>query len=495
VVINQDQDTLAIMLGNGDGTFAAPVIHNLPPGVPMQVAVADFNNDGNADVAIITGSVNGFTSQVIVLLGNGNGNFASPISTFSGVNGLTIKAADVNGDGKQDVLIGGNGSAAVLYGKGDGTFQPPVLLTSGSYALVDVAAGDLNGDGRMDLVCAIFSPNAGIVVFLQNADGSFSAGQVLITQAATASAVATADFDGDGKLDIMLSASGAEILFLGNGDGTFQAPREILGGGYGSSIGRIAVADYNRDGLMDTAMNFYESTGWGLYVDASLFGYNFVLNNSSGGTTGVASGDFNGDGWPDLVTADSLGNRVTVFLNLVGVNLGPQQFVPMTPCRMFDSRPYGPMPSGEYGLEISPTGCGSDIPASASAYSFNVTVIPPGPLGFLTLYPLGGIETASNLNSLDGRTKAVAAIVPSGNMGWFGLYISDPTNLVIDVNGYFIPRTQSALAFYPVTPCRVFDTRNANGPLGGPYIRAEPSVIFPCSTATATYPATRKSTR
>ena len=104
VVINQDQDTFAIMLGNGDGTFAAPVIHNLPPGVPMQVAVADFNNDGNPDIAVITGSVNGFTSQVIILLGSSSGSFAPPISTTSGVSGLTIKTADVNGDGKRGVL-------------------------------------------------------------------------------------------------------------------------------------------------------------------------------------------------------------------------------------------------------------------------------------------------------------------------------------------------------------------------------------------------------
>jgi hypothetical protein len=309
VVVNQDQDTVAVMLGNGNGTFAAPVIYNLPPGVPMQVAVADFNNDGNLDIAVITGSVDGFTSEVIVLLGSGNGSFGTPISTVSGVSGLTIKAADVNGDGKQDVLIGGNGSAAILYGKGDGTFQAPVLLSSGSYSLVDVAAGDLNGDGRLDVVCAIANPNAGIAVFLQNPDGSFSPGQVLLTQYSAGSAVAVADFNQDGKLDVLLNAVPELQELPGNGDGTFStACLPVDGAG---STGPIAIADFNRDGLMDFAAANYD-TQYGLDVlmgapaAGGYFGANFVWSTTTSGTTGVAVGDFNGDGWPDVVTADSV---------------------------------------------------------------------------------------------------------------------------------------------------------------------------------------------
>lgn len=488
VVINQDQDTFAIMLGNGDGTFAAPVIHNLPPGVPMQVAVADFNNDGNPDIAVITGSVNGFTSQVIILLGSSSGSFAPPISTTSGVSGLTIKTADVNGDGKQDVLIGGNGSAAVLYGKGNGTFQPPVLLSSGSYALVDVAAGDLNGDGRIDLVCAIAN-NAGIAVFLQNADGSFSAGQVLVTDSSNGAAVAVADFDQDGKLDALLSAWGEEIYLAGNGDGTFQGPFYVEGG---ANTGPIALADFNRDGLPDAALTYYSpEPTTGLFVNASLSfgGYNLVLSATTGGTTGLAVGDFNGDGWPDVVTADSAGNSVTLFLNLIGVNLGPQQFVAIPPCRLLDSRP-NPM-SGVSGITPLAGGCGSLIPPSASAYSLNITVIPVGPLGYLSLLPDGNpyVFSTSILNSPDSRTKANAAIVASGNMGRISLAVSDPTNVIIDINGYFIPASPSTLAFYPVTGCRVFDTRNPNGPLGGPYLQGGAERDFPVLASNCNIPS------
>lgn len=492
VVINQDQDTVAVLPGVGGGGFGTPVIHNLPPGVPMQVAVADFNNDGNLDIAVITGSVSGYTSDVIVLLGSGNGSFGSPISTVSGVSGLTIKVADINGDGKQDVLIGGDGSAAILYGKGDGTFQAPVLLSSGSYSLVDVAAGDFNGHGRLDVVCAISSPKAGIAVFLQNADGSFSPGQVLITQYPAGTAVAVADFNLDGKLDVMLSAVDEVQYLPGNGDGTFQQPVPICGG---CSTGPIALADFNRDGLMDMSLTNYTQSGLGVFMAGQsapgFFETNFVLATTAGGTTGLAVGDFNGDGWPDVVTADSIGNQVTVFLNLVGANIGPLQFVSVPPCRFFDSRP-NPLPGGiAFGFTVSELGsCGASVPPTAAAFSLNITAIPVGTLDYMQVFPPGGPGgTFSTLNSPDGRTKADAVIVASGNEGAFGIYDTDTTNVIVDLNGYFLPVTQSSLAFYPVTECRVFDTRNAQGPLGGPYLQGGVERDFPVLSSNCQIPS------
>ena len=490
VVINQDQDTVAILPGMGDGGFGTPVVHNLPAGVPLQVAVADFNNDGNPDIAIITGSVNGYTSEVIVLLGLGNGNFGPPIVTVSGVSGLTIKAADVNGDGKQDVVIGGNGSAAVLYGKGNGNFQAPVLLSSSSGPLVDVAVGDLSGDGRPDLVCAISYPNAGIAVFLQNADGSFSPGQVLTTQYPNGSAVAVADFAQNGKLGVVLSSYNEMQYFAGNGDGTFQQPTGICGG---CSTGPVVVADFNRDGLLDiTAADYNVQPTPGVFMAAQAgsggFGANFMLATTTGGTSGVAVGDFNGDGWPDVVTADSIGNKVTVFLNLIGANIGPLQFVAVSPCRLVDTRP-NPV-EGYSGLDLSGIGsCGANLPPTAAAYSLNITAIPVGPLGYLEIFPWAGTGYASTLNSPDGRIKADAVIVAAGTAGALGVYSTDPTNVVIDLNGYFLPVTQSTLAFYPVTECRVFDTRNPNGPLGGPYLAGGIERDFPVLAGNCNIPS------
>jgi hypothetical protein len=495
VVVNQDQDNVAVLLGNGDGTFAAPVTYSLPAGVPMQVAVADFNGDGNPDIAVITGQMNGFTSNVFVLLGNGTGNFSTAIITASGVNGLTIHAADINGDGKQDVVIGGNGSAALLYGKGDGTFQNPVLLSSSSGALVDAAVGDVNGDGRPDIVCAISNPTAGIAVFLQNSNGSFSPEPPLLASGNNGSGIALGDFNQDGKLDAILASNGfpfgAANVFLGNGDGTFQAGAPQLTGEHPQSV---ALSDFNRDGILDVVYSDDDEPQQlylGMFVSAGAgngtFDYNFESHPTTGGTRGVAVADFNGDGWPDIVTVDSLGNSVTVFLNLIGVNAGPQQFVPIAPCRVFDSRTgvgglLGLLNSYfVIGLGIAGNGsCGGTIPETAAAYSLNVTIIPSEPTSYVQIWPSGDpLTETSILNSPDGRTRANALVVAAGSEGRTDVWVHGSAYVVIDVNGYFIPASPSTLVFSPMSPCRVFDTRNANGPSGGPYLQGGVERDFP----------------
>jgi len=143
-------------------------------------------------------------------------------------------------------------------------------------------------------------------------------------------------------------------------------------------------------------------------------------------------------------------------------------FVPMPPCRVVDTRdntkPTGfgsPFISGGTSRSfVIPSGpCG--IPATAQAYSLNVTVVPHGELGYLTVWPTGqSLPLASTLNSLDGEVKANAAIVPAGSGGAISVYATNDTDLVLDINGYFVPNTVSnGLGFYPITPCRLVDTR------------------------------------
>jgi YVTN family beta-propeller protein len=159
------------------------------------------------------------------------------------------------------------------------------------------------------------------------------------------------------------------------------------------------------------------------------------------------------------------------------------QFIPVTPCRVVDTRwrngPLGgpSIPAGGFrSFSIPSSNCG--VPTTATAYSLNVTVVPHGILGVLTLWPTGEDRPGiSAMNSWDGRTKANAAIVPAGSSGAISVYASNTTDVVLDVNGYFVPTpAPSALAFYPLKPCRVADTRAATGPLGGPYLHgsAEP---------------------
>jgi hypothetical protein len=180
----------------------------------------------------------------------------------------------------------------------------------------------------------------------------------------------------------------------------------------------------------------------------------------------------------------------------VAVNTTPLEFVPITPCRLADTRntngAFGPLfgaPSlvGNSARTFVPSHGSCNIPSNAAAFSLNVTAVTHsdpsrghGYLGYLTIWPTGYPRSqVSTLNSWDGRTKANAAIVPAGGGGGVDVFVTDDADLVLDINGYFVPPSSKGLKFFPVKPCRVFDTRNATGPLGGPTIGAEESRDFP----------------
>ena len=173
------------------------------------------------------------------------------------------------------------------------------------------------------------------------------------------------------------------------------------------------------------------------------------------------------------------------------------RFVAVTPCRIADTR----NPAGPFGgpnlaaasprdFNIPASACG--IPANARAYSLNLTVVPPGPLGFLSVWPAGQAQpSVSTLNSSDGRIKANAAIVPAGTNGAITLFATDPTHVIVDINGYFVPAIgNSNLAFYPLTPCRIADTRGAAGTFGGPSLAGNQVRAFPLLSSACGIPAT-----
>jgi uncharacterized repeat protein (TIGR01451 family) len=160
-------------------------------------------------------------------------------------------------------------------------------------------------------------------------------------------------------------------------------------------------------------------------------------------------------------------------------------FYPSTPCRVADTRDAvgqfgGPTmyasQSRDFPIPLSPCG----IPATARAYSMNFTVVPGTSLGYLTTWATGGaVPEVSTLKSWTGKVLANAAVVPAGTNESVSVFVSDPTDVIMDVNGYFAaPGSEGALSFYPVTPCRVADTRTAEGPLGGPTMEAGSSRSF-----------------
>ncbi len=310
----QTDDSISILLGNGDGTFQAPsTITTAPPAnlYVTAIAVGDFNGDGNLDFAVLNQS----TNSVVVYLGNGNGTFQAPkTTTIANPPQLTgvLVVADFNKDGKADVAVlatapqSGTRSILVLIGKGDGTFQSPV-----TYAITPaptlLATGDVNGDKNIDLI------TDGVSVLLGKGDGTFQAAKnTPITNSspcgAGAGSLGIGDFTGSGVDSV---AVGEQIL-PSNSDGTFATPvcaRSL------SSAGYFAVGDFNNDGKADLAginqvsSTIFLSTGGGSVQQSQTF----PREGSSASPSQYVAADLNGDGNIDLV-APAAGNNVTVYL-------------------------------------------------------------------------------------------------------------------------------------------------------------------------------------
>ncbi len=188
---------------------------------------------------------------------------------------------------------------------------------------------------------------------------------------------------------------------------------------------------------------------------------------------------------------------VEVFGTLPAVSTGPYQFVPITPCRLVDTRNAtgifgGPSMAAISTRDFPIPSSGCSIPSTATAYAVNVTVVPKGLFGYLTIWPGSTRPLVSTLHSLDGRVKANAAIVPAGSNGGISVFVTDPTDLVIDINGYFTALATATLRFYPISPCRIIDTRFANDPLGGSSLMPGVSRTVPVLASSCGIPTSAK---
>ena len=187
-------------------------------------------------------------------------------------------------------------------------------------------------------------------------------------------------------------------------------------------------------------------------------------------------------------------NGVSTAVPLTNIAAPALTFVPITPCRVADTRG----PTSAFGAPaitgqstrnfiIPSSACG--VPANAQAYSLNVTVVPQGPLGYLTVWPAGQTQPlVSTLNS-DGRIKSNAAIVLAGAAGAISAFASNTTDLILDINGYFVAAPTAGLTFYPLGPCRIADTRVAANPLGGPFISGQTARAFPVLSSPCSVPS------
>jgi hypothetical protein len=303
-VASQGDTSIAIMLGNGDGTFKAPSY--VPIGINLlNVAVGDFNADGILDL-VATGQGN---ESVIVIPGNGDGTFNTNSQYGAPINGTVwgVAIGDFDGDGILDIAATDSASNTVkfLVGQGNGTFALSSYDVVVGASPDAIAVGDLNNDGILDLVVADYGDGTAIEL-LGNGDGTFSATTLPIGQ--YPEGVVIADFNGDGRPDIATANSkGAGLtVLLQQPNGSFAAQ-----GSYASFSGTSALVagDFNSDGILDLAMA------------SDTPGYIFVLLGDGKGnfqqpaislsmdahSSGLVAADFNGDGITDLASGTNSG--------------------------------------------------------------------------------------------------------------------------------------------------------------------------------------------
>ncbi len=391
-VANSGDNTVSVLLGNGSGGFTTASSSPFAVGLgPTSVAVADFNGDGVADLAV----ANQNSNNVTVLLGNGSGgSTAASGSPFAvGTQPVSVAVADFNGDGIADLAVAnwGSNNVTVLLGNGSGGFAAASGSPFAAGTLPpSVAVGDFNGDGIADLAVANSGDNT-VSVLLGNGDGTFTvaSGSPFAVGSGPVS-VAVADFSGDGIADLAVAnhLGGTVTVLLGNGSGGFTAASgsPFPAGGYPVSV---AVGDFNGDGKTDLAV-----------ANAGSNNVTVLLGNVSGGFTpasgspiavgsapgSVAVADFNGDGKTDLAVANGGSNNVTV---LLGADLATQLQI----TQQTSSGTVG-APIGNLVVQMEDA---NGNPLSGSTAAVTIASSPAGVGGTLTVNAVGGVATFNNL--------------------------------------------------------------------------------------------------
>ncbi|MBV8608925.1 MAG: VCBS repeat-containing protein, partial [Singulisphaera sp.] len=375
VTANEGSNDVTILLGNGDGTFQTP--RTFPAGVdPIAVTADDFNGDGRLDLAVADqGDPNtGQGRGVTILLGNGDGTFQAPVLYDAGITPTSIVAGDFEGaDHPLDLAVAGTGSNGVSYvsilqgdgfggfhlsqmfalgdavalpkslvagdfegadrpldlavansgsnnvtillGDGQGEFQvqSPIALGDSALSPISIVAGDFEGADRpLDLAVANSGSN-NISILLGDGQGGFQVQPpIQLGQGTKPTSLTAVNFEADGTLDDLAIADAGTnqvSLLKANGDGTFQ-PEPSIALGDGGAPSTILAGDFNRDGIPDLAISRQGPNENEVAVELNLGGYQFAdpgtIDLAAHNTPIVA--DFTGDGIPDVAIIDASGD-------------------------------------------------------------------------------------------------------------------------------------------------------------------------------------------
>ena len=403
IVADYGSPQVAVLMNNGNGTFATPVFYSVPT-PPDSIAVADLNGDGHPDIAAV-GPGGDFVS---VLTNAGDGTFGPAAVYAVGTGPEAVVAADVTGDGHPDLVTANQGSntVSVLANNGDGTFAAAADYPAGAGPDA-LAAADLNGDGLVDLVT--LTPDDNVVrVLLNQGGGTFPLVPASYAAATTGRAIAIADTNNDGRPDLIVAdLRSANVTVLPNqGQGLFDdGTTTVATGNYPFAV---AAADLNGDNRPDLITVDNRDDAVGVLPQAGLGGFTRGHRSFPVGAApeAVAVADVDGDGRPDLITADFNDGAVGVLLNRTA-------FPPLTPTAVTVAASQNPV---QVGNPLTLTATVAPAPSPAFRAGRVVQFLAGDQVLGLGRLSAGGVATITTAKLPVGTTSVVARF--NGNGGY-----------------------------------------------------------------------------
>jgi hypothetical protein len=324
LVVNQSSNIVEVLLGDGSGKFTPGQSFPVGKG-SIRVSTGDVNNDGKLDALV----VNEFGHSISVLLGNGDGTFqAHQDADLKGLTPSDVALGQLDSDSLPDLVVAlpNNSQVGVLRGNGNGTFGAMQTYATGSGPR-RVAVGDLNGDGKADIVTSDLSGN-GISVLINKGDGTFQS-KVDYPTGELPQDLTLVDLDKDGDLDVVVGhlTSTYNAILLNDGHGVFAAQTPA----FTSNTGTALLADFNSDGRLDLLTPLSSGPFLSLGIGSAAFDTATEVSVPGLFPTDLEIADINGDGVKDLLVANANASTIEVILGHTGGSFTYDHPIPIGP--------------------------------------------------------------------------------------------------------------------------------------------------------------------